>query len=321
MLPADAEETCDKLQIQMQSDMEREAAKKEQRIQGYFNANGLYPYNYYGMNYYNTGFDQGVYNMYVQKVQQIANEAMESRRRFNKNLYSLVNNYLDLGIPEEQVNQQIEGYTYTIPGSLVQEEYNQRRFDRLVPFDNSGYYRAMDAQISKIYQSVYTGNGMNDLLNDCGMLIVMDKLEEQFHKNRDMSGRYNRTTYQNYLREFALRHEMKAKEEEIAARQAILMKQVENGDLTGLPETRDQAISMLFGQDVANRVNNLAAALGSDHPMDMVPIGPRDNYGTPVMTISNAVQEEFEMRRNAFVESINSGQQSYAQQNYQKGVT
>ena len=114
---------------------------------------------------------------------------------------------------------------------------------------------------------------------------------------------------------------MKAKEEEIAARQAILMKQVENGDLTGLPETRDQAISMLFGQDVANRVNNLAAALGSDHPMDMVPIGPRDNYGTPVMTISNAVQEEFEMRRNAFVESINSGQQSYAQQNYQKGVT
>lgn len=316
LLPVDIEEQCDALQMEMNADMEAAAAKRQQRTQGYFNANG---YNYYGMPFVNTYYDQGVYNSYMEKVRVIANQAIEKRRNLNKNLTKLVYGFLGYDYTDEQIDEQLNGYDYTIPGSTIQQTYEQQRFARVQVIDTAAAYRAADAQISAMYKALTPSAGsgnMNEYLRDCGNLILFDKLEQQYHKNRNLSGNYDRGVYTNYLRKFALEHDMAKKEEEIRARQEKVIKEVENGDFSNLPTNREEAIEFLFGSGVLNRVSGLNATLNGT---GVVPTGPPNQFGTPVV-VSGEKEAEYEMRRNAFINSIYE-KKSYAQRNYEEGVT
>lgn len=315
LLPVDIEERCMSMQMEMNADMEAAAERRQQRTQGYFNANG---YNYYGMPYVNPYFDQGVYNNYMEQVRQIADEAIQKRRNLNKNLTKLVYNFLDYDYTEEQIDQQLDGFYYTIPGSTIQEMENQQRFSRIQIIDTAAAYRAADAQISAMYKALTPSAGsgdMNEYLRDCGTLILFDKLEQQYHKNRDMSGNYNRGVYVNYLRKFAIDHGLAKKEQELRARHEKVIADVEKGDLSSLPETREEAIEFLFGNDTLQRVQTLNAALNGT---GVIPTGPPNQLGTPVV-VSGEKETEYEMRRNAFIESIYQ-KKSYAQRNYESGV-
>ena len=79
-----------------------------------------------------------------------------------------------------------------------------------------------------------------------------------------------------------------------------------------MPQTREQALDFLFGegvsQDIQNRVNQLQAIVSADDPIaaskGFIPIGPPNELGTPVKIISDEIEQEYEMRRDAFVNSI-----------------
>lgn len=316
LLPSDIEEKCMSLQMEMNADMEAAVAKRQQRTQGYFNANG---YNYYGMPFMNPYFDQGVYNQYMEQVRQIADQAIQKRRALNKNLSKLVYGFLGYDYTDEQIDEQLDGYDYTIPGSIIQESYQQQRFANVRVIDTAAAYRAADAQISAMYKALTPSAGsgdMNEYLRDCGNLILFDKLEQQYHKNRNLSGNYDRGVYSNYLRQFAIDHGMAKKEAEIRARQEQVMKQVENGDTSGLPTTREEAIEFLFGADTLAGMRNFNAMVNGT---GIMPAGPPNQLGTPVV-VSGEKEAEYEMRRNAFINSIYE-KKSYAQQNYESGVT
>ena len=88
-----------------------------------------------------------------------------------------------------------------------------------------------------------------------------------------------------------------------------------NGNYGNLPQTRDEAIRMMFGDDIANGALALEQALSQGPPPGLrqgnpnggnsiVPVGPPNMYGTPVATIANEVEAEFEMRKDAFIKSI-----------------
>ena len=315
LLPSNIEDICDTLQMELNADMERALARRRERTQGYFNANG---YNYYGMPMVNQYFDQGVYNSYMEKVREIADTAMQKRRDLNKNLTKLVYNFLGYNYTDEEIDQQIYGYDYTIPGSTIQELNRQQRFNNVRVIDTAAAYRAADAQISAMYKSLTPSAGsgdMNEYLRDCGNLILADKLEQQYHKNRDMSGNYNRSVYSNYLRRFALDHDMAQKEQEIRARQEKVFNDLEKGDTSSLPETREEAISFLFGEDTLRKAQAWGAALSGT---GIIPTGPPGQLGTPVV-VSDEKAAEYEMRKNAFIESIYN-KKSYAQRNYESGV-
>ena len=50
-----------------------------------------------------------------------------------------------------------------------------------------------------------------------------------------------------------------------------------------------------------------------------MPVGPPNQLGTPVV-VSGEKEAEYEMRRNAFINSIYE-KKTYAQRNYEEGVT
>ena len=76
----------------------------------------------------------------------------------------------------------------------------EKRFANVRVIDTAAAYRAADAQISAMYKALTPSAGsgdMNEYLRDCGNLILFDKLEQQYHKNRNLSGNYDRGVYSN----------------------------------------------------------------------------------------------------------------------------
>lgn len=303
MLLTNAEEICDKLQVDAMLDNEKAIAKREQHIQGYFNNNyGGYSYynNFYGIPYYTNNYDQGVYNNLRSKLQEMANEAIQRRIDFNKNLSRMVHGYLGDNVEEEQIDKLYDGYTYTIPGASVIEYAKQDELARYVDFDNSTYYQQLDAQVSAMYHSIApSGRNMNEFLADAGMLIMEDKLEQKYHNQRDGSRLYNTDTYHRYLRKYALENELKMKQDKV-------LNEVKNGNFEHLPTDRIGAAKFLFGDEVAKGLADFQQKLanGPNIPTQPIqPIGPQNQFGTPVI-MTDEEEADFEMRRHAFLQSI-----------------
>ena len=309
LLPSDAEEKCDKLQAEMIKAMDEAYEKRQQRMQGYYNMNG---YNYYGMPY-NNWFDSNIYAQYQQKIMEMAVEAEEKRRNLNKRLYGCAASVLGLEFDPDQFDMMMNGYDYVIPGSTIQESKQQERFARVVEYDPAVPYRKADYEVSQFYQQFNQSKNMNDWLRtDCALLIQASKLEEQFHRNRNLSGNYNRDTYRTYLRKYAQEQNLQQKEAEIKQRQESVFNEIKNGNYTNLPKTREEALALMLGttgaNDVIDRVNKLNEIASSDNPIEasrgfLIPTGPPNALGTPVV-ISDEIEQEYNMRRNAFVDSV-----------------
>ncbi len=308
LLPANIEEKCDQLQADMYREMDLAYEKRKQRMQGFYNMNGT---NYYGMSY-NSWFDQGIYAQYAARIRDIAFEAQEKRRNLNRKLYGCVANCLGIQISPEQENLILNGYDYVIPGSTLYEAKQQERFSKIVEIDTAAPYRKADAAISAFYRQFNESKTMNDWLGtDCAMIITADRLERQIHKNRNLSGDYNRDTYRSILRQYAQEQNIKTIDE-VQQRQNQIMEEVKNGNFENLPTTREQVFDFMLGKDgaqrIINRVNQLNAIAESDNPIEasrgvLIPTGPPNELGTPVI-VADEIEAEYNMRRDAFVNSI-----------------
>ena len=310
LLPDGIEAKCDQLQLDTMLEQEKVLAEREKRIQGYYVNNGYYNnyYNYYGNPYMNT-MDQGVFNRYVDQVKEIANAAIQSRINFNKNLSRLVHKFIGDDITEEDIDRTYDGYTYTIPGTTVKSYETQDRLEKCIPVDNSRYYQQQFNLVSQMYQSIMPEtDNLNDYLHNCGYLIMEDNIEQHLHNLKDSSKMYMQDTFHMYLRRYA-------KDNEIKQRQDQVVEEVRNGNNTNLPTNRDEALRLVLGDAVAKEVASFRQKMESG----FVPIGPPDNNGTPVV-MTDQLENEFEMRRGAFVNSIYNNM-NHAQEIASKGVT
>jgi hypothetical protein len=309
LLPEGIEAQCDQLQMDMMLEQEKVMAEREKRIQGYYINNGYYNgYNYYGMPYMNT-MDQGVYNRYIAQVRDLANQAIQRRSDFNKNISRLVHKIVGDDISEEEIDRIYDGYSYTIPGTKVQEYQIQDKLDRLVPVDNSAYYQQQFDNVSRMYRSLMPEtDNLNEWLHNCGYLILEDKMEEHIHNMKDASRFYTPDTFHMFLRRYA-------KENNIQKNQEQVVQDLKGGNISSLPTNRDEAARLLFGNQVAAEMASFREKLEGGY----VPIGPPNQAGTPVV-MTDELENEFELRRGAFVNSIFNNQ-NHAQQNAMKGVT
>lgn len=310
LLPEGIESTCEQLQLDMLLAQEKVIAEREKRIQGYYVNNGFYnnSYNYYGMPYMNT-MDQSVYNNYIGQLREIANTAIQTRIDFNKNISRLVHKFVGDEVSEEDIDRIYEGYTYTIPGATIQNYEIQDKLYKCVPVDNSRYYQEQFNNITKMYKSLTPDTGdLNEFLANCGFLIMEDKLEDHIHRMRDASRLYTPDTFRMYLRRYALENNIKNKQEEVK-------QEVKSGNLSNLPSNQEEATRLLLGDAVARDM----AAFRQRIESGVVPIGPQNQYGTPVV-MTDELENEFELRRGAFINSIYNNP-NHAQTNLMKGVT
>lgn len=323
LFPIDIKERCEELQTQMEEEMRKAYEARQSAFQGYYNANpGV---NYYGL-WYNSNpyFDQSIYNKYVIKINEIAEEARQKRQNLNRQLYGCVVNYLNLEVTPEQEDYILNGYDITIPGSTLHQIKEQERYARMV-VDNPAekYWKAYYPE-QLFYEKFNTAKTMNEWLHDCGILLNLYKLEEQFHKNHNLSTRYDAaTTYNTCLAKFAKEHQMTQKEAEIKARQNKIIEEVKNGQYDNLPQTREEAIEFLFGADTLKEMKEFERIANSDDPIaasrgQIQPVGPPDSFGTPVV-VSDEIENEFNIRMNAFKDTIYKPNISYTSEIIQKG--
>lgn len=274
MFTSNIEEICDKMQIDMMMEQEEAIAKRNQRVQGYFNNNGYN--NYYGMPYMNNYMDSAVSMKYQRKVDELRQEAVERRMNFNKNLFRLCNNYLDQGVSEEEINRIYEGYTYTIPAAIQQVEYETNRLSNLVPISNQHIYAQHFNEIQKFYDTVCPKKDLQGFLESHGALHNYEMMEEEQHRRRDASRYYQEDGYKRILRK------------SIARRNGIDVEQTQQ-------------------PQVPNIINNFPTLSQSGKMMEDGTISisaPPWLGSTKHIQITNELEQHFEENRNKFLQSI-----------------
>ena len=198
MFKSDIEDVCDQMQIDMMIEQEEAIAKRNQRVQGYFNNNGYN--NYYGMPYMNNYMDNTVTLKYQRKVEDLKQEAIARRANFNKNLLQLCNNYLDEGMTNEQIDTICNGYDYVIPASMQQVQYESDRLANLVPVDNRDEFVKHFNEVNAFYDKVFQQKDLQGFLHAQGLLHTYEIIEEEQHRRRDASKYYQDDGYKRILK-------------------------------------------------------------------------------------------------------------------------
>ena len=198
MFRSDIEDVCDRMQIDMMMEQEEAIAKRNQRFQGYFNNNGYN--NYYGMPYMNNYMDTSVSMKYQRKVDELKQEAIERRNKFNKNLFMLCNNYLDQDMSEDQIDMICNGYDYVIPATVQQAQYETDRLSNMVPVDTRSIYVNHFNQVNQFYDAIFQQKDLQGFLQAQGVLHTFDLIEEEQHRRRDASRYYQGDGYTRILR-------------------------------------------------------------------------------------------------------------------------
>jgi hypothetical protein len=279
MLTADAQDICDRMQVDMMVDQEEAIAKRMSHFQGYFNYN-QYGYNYYGTPYVNMYEDQSVTARYRQKISDMRQEAVQRRMKFNKNLSKLVHNYLNDGTTDDEINKVYDGYSYTIPGAKIKSDQEQARMDRLVPVSNQNAYVNHFNEVKQMMDNIVNPKGnMQDFLHDQGMFQIYINLEEELHRRRDDGRLYNKDAYKVFLR------------------RAIRERQ-------GLPPDPKENIPMGAAFPTLNECGRIM----EDGTLSIsAPSWIRSNNGSGIMNgieTKDSLEQHFEENRHRFLQSI-----------------
>lgn len=197
LLTPDAQEICEQLQLDMLVEQEEAMVKRNERFQGYFNNNG---YNYYGMPYYNSYQDMSVTRKYIDKINEMKQEARERRKNFDKKLLKMAYNYLGAEVKDEDLDLICGGYDYVIPANTIQAQMNMNRFANMIPVSNQSAYAKEYQEDVKLHEYLNKTNDMNGFLGSLGVIKVCNDLEQELHHRRDGSQFYSSDSYKKYLR-------------------------------------------------------------------------------------------------------------------------
>ena len=303
MLTADAQDVCDQMQVDMMYEQQAAIAKRMQRSQGNFNANQYGYMNYYGSPYVNSYYDNTVYNKYMDRIYQMRDQAIERRTNFNKRLSRAVHNYLKDGVTDDQINRIYDGYTYTIPGTSVAEYQTQERLSRLVPFNNAWMYQKHSAEVSALYHMIAPeGHNMNEFFADAGMFQVMENMEKEYHRRRNTQNYYNGDIYHEYMRKYAMEHELEyqvhERDRETAEKLADLALE-KQGNVT-----REDIMNVLYPPEKREELRRNGFIINPDGSTEIRPPEFMLNNSPPVSEIVSENEIEYEMRKGAFIASI-----------------
>lgn len=173
------------------------------------NSNNPYygAYNYYGVPYFNPYQYNSLKTELNQKIDQIKEEARENRINFNIQIAKLAHNIAGDVYNEQELEERYRGkYVQSvggIPPMTYAEIYNQNRFNNLVPFDNSQFYRDQYAATSKEYNDVIPQNAsLKECFDGMGIVSSNYELEEEAHRRRDGGALYNSSdnSYKYFVR-------------------------------------------------------------------------------------------------------------------------
>jgi len=312
MLTSDAQEVCEQMQLDMMYEQQAAIAKRMQRSQGTFNANQYGYTNYYGMPYVNSYYDNSVYNKYMEKINKMKEEAIERRTRFNKRLSLAVHNYLKDGVTESDIDRIYDGYTYTIPGASVYEYQNQERLSRLVPYNNAWMYQKHSAEVTALYHMIAPpGHNMNEFFAEAGLFKIMDNLEKEYHRRRNTQNYFDTDIYHEYMRKYAMEHEIEAQEyqrDRATAEKITNLTMEKQGNVT-----REDIMNILYPPEKREELRNKGFIINPDGTTEIKP--PEFgilNGSAPTVEIRSENEIDYEMRRSAFIASVYNNNSSQA---------
>ena len=278
MLTSDTEDICNQLQLDMMMEQEEAIVKRNQRFQGYFNNNG---YNYYGMPYYNSYQDTSITRKYVDKINEIKNQATESRNNFNKNLLKMAYHYLGVDVNEDDLNTLCDGYDYVIPASTIQTQSECSRFKNMIPVSNQQVYAKQYQEDEEFHKYLNDENTMNQFFGSLGVMKTCEDLMEEQHRRRDGSQLYSSDSYKRYLRKhIAERNGLKPSDNYLNAAQVIDSNMYPTLGSAG-KLLDDGTISITTPSWIGGGANSLRR-----------------------ITLSNEMEQHFEENRQAFLQSI-----------------
>lgn len=200
MLPANIEEIATQLQAEMEIENETAIARRKARFQGTFNYAG----GYYGWNQNQP--DQAVIDKYRAKAREIRKEAEEKQSAFNRRMSRIAHNYMGEEISDEELHQIYDGYDQIITTAECQANDKQTWLERLKPFSNQALYAKHFEQMRNLYSKI-SGNTMQSFLEGQGMLQVIENLEEESHKRRNLGMYYDKDSYHRLLKTMIMKRE------------------------------------------------------------------------------------------------------------------
>lgn len=284
LLPSDAEEVCERLQAEMSMELEEANAQRIAKQQQYYNNLGMY--NYYGTPYaYSYYADPSITNKYKRKIEEMRKQAEEARNNLNRNLSRLTQNYLYGEVDEGEIDKLYEGRFVTVPGAQIQQNYDQQRLAAMKPIDTSYQYQQHNANISTEYAKYFDENtDMNSFLRDVGQVISAERLEEETHRRRDVSGLYQQDgAYKSLIRQ-KLRERYKTENE---------------GGQFNIPNLNNQDNNIPMGGSFPTLQQS--AKLLDDGTLQ---ISAPAWLGNKQYSIKNTMEDEYEANRNRFLQSI-----------------
>ena len=273
LFPANIEEICDQLQIEMMIEQEEAIAERNKRFQGYFNNN--FGTNYYGMPFTSNYMDQGILNKYRAKIEALKQEAMERRTRLNKGLSKLAHNYLGDEVTDEDIDRIYDGYSYTIPANTLRIQADVDRFSRMQPVSNQHIYAKHFNDMQRMYtQMVGENPNMNEFLQNQGIVAIYESMEEEMHKRKDGTRYYQEDGYKRFLRKA------------IMERKGIKPESVQQN---GIPMSNAFPILSQSANMLEDGTLNITAPAW---------LGGRQ------ITLNNEMEQHFEENRQKFLQSI-----------------
>ena len=285
-------------------------AKRQQRSQGYFNMNQMGYTNYYGTPYINNYFDYSIQNKYMNRLQEMKQEAIERRKRLNKRLSMICHNYLKDGVTEADIDRIYDGYTYTIPGNSMLEYQTQAKLERLVPVNNAYIYQEHSRQVSAAYEMICPkGHNMNEYFADLGLLRIGENIEKEYHRRRNTQNYYDTDIYHEYMRKYALEHDIEMKQSQYNKETATKL-----ADLTIEKKgevTKQDIMDILYTPEKKEELRNKGFIINPDGTTEIKPPDYlfKDN-SAPKVEINSENELDYEMRRSAFIASIYNNNRS-----------
>lgn len=282
LLPPDAEEICDQLELEMMMEQEEAYVQRVKRQNDYYKSLGYNGVpNYYGAPFMNARYiDPTITAKYKKQVSEIRKEAEEARINLNKKLSRFAHNYLDDECDESDLDKIYNGRYVTIPANTVAYSAEQTRLLNTQPFDNSHLYQQHNAEVSSQYRKRFDDNtDMQTFFEGLGEIIVEDMMEEEMHRRRDDSQLFDGNGYRMLLRK------------KIAERHSSEGQQGVN-----LPNMRPNTP---FGNTFPTLAQS--ATMLDDGSLS---IAAPSWLGNKTYVVKNQLEDDYEMNRQKFVQSI-----------------
>lgn len=158
---------------------------------------GSYGYNYYGTPYFYNPYAYNQVNIELQnELNQIKEEARKNRFDLNFQLSRLAHNIAGDGVTDESITERYTGKTITEKNpnrvGTIRAMYDQQRFENMLPFDNSQFYRDHFAKVSKEFHEIIPeDSNLDDFLKKSGTLKAEMMMEDEKHRRKNNAVLYN----------------------------------------------------------------------------------------------------------------------------------